>query len=159
MKILHGFILLLILAGCAVQAPLDLADIPDSTDTLLRKEFENWKGTPHCMGGCTPKCTDCSCFVKQIYARVFNLKTLPRTVRHMAEMQQGTLIYSRAQLYPGDLVIFEQPRPWYKYHVGIYLSNGEFMHASKSKGVQISRIDDPYHWKKYFRKARRLLNH
>jgi cell wall-associated NlpC family hydrolase len=60
-------------------------------------------------------------------------------------------------LQPGDLIIFKQPPPWYKYHVGIYLGGNEFMHASKSKGVMISRIDDPYHRAKYYSKARRLL--
>ena len=127
-------------------------------ERMLRDAYNDWKGTPHLMGGCDKSGVDCSCFVRKIYEDVFHydIKTLPRTVKGLSIMKKGREV-KKNDLQPGDLVIFEQPPPWYKYHVGIYLGGNEFMHASKSKGVMISRMDDPYHWAKYFSKARRLL--
>ena len=127
-------------------------------ERILRDAYEDWNGTPHLMGGCSKRGVDCSCFVRKIYEDVFyyDLKALPRTVKGLSTMKKGRHI-NKNDLQPGDLVIFEQPPNWYKYHVGIYLGGNEFMHASKSKGVIISRMDDPYHWGKYYSKARRLL--
>lgn len=127
-------------------------------EKILRDAYDDWNGTPHLMGGCSKRGVDCSCFVRKIYEDVFNydIKTLPRTVKGLSSMKKGRHI-NKNDLQPGDLVLFEQPPPWYKYHVGIYLGGNEFMHASKSKGVMISRMDDPYHWGKYYSKARRLL--
>ena len=125
---------------------------------MLRDAYDDWKGTPHRMGGCSKKGVDCSCFVRKMYEDLFHydVKTLPRTVKGLATMKKGKRI-SKNDLQPGDLVIFKQPPPWYKYHVGIYLGDNEFIHASKRKGVIISRMDDPYHWGKYYSKTRRLL--
>jgi probable lipoprotein NlpC len=130
----------------------------DIIERMLRDAYDDWKGTPHLMGGCDKRGVDCSCFVRKIYEDVFhyNIKTLPRTVKGLSIMKKGRAVKIN-DLQPGDLVIFKQPPPWYKYHVGIYLGGNEFIHASKSKGVMISRMDDPYHWAKYFSKARRLL--
>jgi cell wall-associated NlpC family hydrolase len=127
-------------------------------ERMLRDAYDDWKGTPHLMGGCDKRGVDCSCFVRKIYEDVFHydIKMLPRTVKGLSIMKKGRQV-KKNDLQPGDLVIFKQPPPWYKYHVGIYLGENEFMHASKNKGVIISRMDDPYHWAKYFFKARRLL--
>ena len=127
-------------------------------ERILREAYNDWKGTPHLMGGCSKRGVDCSCFVRKIYEDVFHydIKTLPRTVKGLSTMKKGRHI-NKNDLQPGDLVIFEQPPPWYKYHVGIYLGGNEFMHASKSKGVMISRINDTSHWGKYYFNARRIL--
>jgi cell wall-associated NlpC family hydrolase len=127
-------------------------------ERMLRVAYDDWKGTPHRMGGCDKSGVDCSCFVRRIYEDVFHydIQTLPRTVKGLSIMKKGRAV-KKNDLQPGDLVIFKQPPPWYKYHVGIYLGGNEFMHASKSNGVIISRMDDPYHWAKYYYKARRLL--
>ena len=109
-----------------------------------------WKGTRHQLGGTGSKGIDCSGFVKAVYKDVFNIN-LPRTTK--AQVRQGKPV-SFNELQPGDLVFFTPPN--YSRHVGIFLSRLQFVHASKTKGVTISNIDD-YYWGKYYWTARRIL--
>jgi cell wall-associated NlpC family hydrolase len=76
---------------------------------------------------------------------------LPRTTKAQATLGRQV---KKADLQAGDLVFFKPPS--YPRHVGIYLRNSEFVHASKTKGVTVSKMD-PYYWDKYFWTARRLL--
>jgi cell wall-associated NlpC family hydrolase len=122
---------------------------PYRTENHLRKEYRLWRGTRHKMGGTDQLGVDCSGFVRAVYRNVFGIE-LPRTTK--GQLRQGTPV-SRADLQAGDLVFFRPPH--YPRHVGIYLSNNEFIHASKTNGVTISRID-PYYWEKYYWKARRI---
>jgi cell wall-associated NlpC family hydrolase len=101
------------------------------------------------MGGTDQRGVDCSGFVKAVYKNVFRVD-LPRTTK--GQLRQGTSV-RRYELQAGDLVFFKPPN--YPRHVGIYLSNNEFVHASKTKGVTISRID-PHYWGRYYWKARRV---
>ncbi len=116
----------------------------------LREEYGRWKGTRHRLGGTGSRGIDCSGFVKAVYANVFNIH-LPRTTQ--TQVKQGRSIHSK-ELRAGDLVFFKPPT--YPRHVGIFLSQSEFVHASKNKGVTISKID-AYYWGKYFWTARRIL--
>lgn len=117
----------------------------------LRQEYEKWKGIRHQLGGDGGRGIDCSGFVKVVYKDAFNVE-LPRTTR--AQVNQGRPIPFK-KLQPGDLVFFQPPT--YSRHVGIYLGGSEFVHASKSKGVTLSRIDETY-WRKYYWTARRILS-
>lgn len=116
----------------------------------LRQEFKKWKGIRHQLGGNGGRGIDCSGFVKVVYKDVFKIE-LPRTTR--AQVNQGRAIPIEA-LQAGDLVFFQPPG--YPRHVGIYLSGSEFVHASKSKGVTLSRIDETY-WERYYWTARRII--
>ena len=122
----------------------------DNIEKRLREEYRRWQGTRHRLGGTNNRGIDCSGFVKAVYKDVFNVD-LPRTTK--AQVKQGRSIPFK-QLRPGDLVFFQPPT--YPRHVGIYLSGLEFVHASKSKGVILSKIDQTY-WGKYFWTARRIL--
>jgi cell wall-associated NlpC family hydrolase len=113
-------------------------------------EYHHWKGTHHKMGGTGSKGIDCSGFVKAIYRDAFNID-LPRTTKE--QVKQGKPLTFK-ELQPGDLVFFKPPT--YARHVGIFLSRSEFVHASKDKGVTVSKIDAHY-WKKYYWTARRIL--
>jgi len=117
---------------------------------LLEAEYQRWQGTRHRLGGSSRSGVDCSGFVKAVYKNSFEME-LPRTTKAQATLGRPV---KKSELQPGDLVFFKPPS--YPRHVGIYLSKAEFIHASKSKGVTISRID-PYYWGKYFWTARRLL--
>jgi cell wall-associated NlpC family hydrolase len=113
-------------------------------------EYQRWKGTRHKMGGNGSRGIDCSGFVKAIYRNAFNID-LPRTTKD--QVKQGKPVAFR-ELQPGDLVFFKPPT--YARHVGVFLSQSEFVHASKTKGVTVSRIDARY-WGKYYWTARRIL--
>ncbi len=122
----------------------------DEIEKRILKEYRQWRGTRHRMGGTGSKGFDCSGFVKAVYRDVFNID-LPRTTREQVKLGKPVTF---KELQPGDLVFFKPPG--YPRHVGIFLSQSEFVHASKTKGVTMSRIDAHY-WGKYYWTARRIL--
>lgn len=117
---------------------------------LLRQEYSNWQGTPYRLGGNSKRGIDCSALVQNIYRDSFNI-ALPRTTDIQAK--QGYLVY-RNQLQIGDLVFFKTS--WTTRHVGIYIGNGEFIHASTSNGVITSSLNNVY-WKTRYWQAKRIL--
>jgi lipoprotein Spr len=110
----------------------------------------DWIGTPYRFGGSSRRGIDCSAFTKQLYSDVFNL-TIRRSSRDIFSMVNPV---SKDDLKEGDLVFFKIHSRSIS-HVGIYLGNNRFAHAS-SKGVAISSLDDAY-YSRYFYKVGRLL--
>lgn len=119
-------------------------------ESQLRSAADEWEGVPQKWGGTTKQGVDCSGLVQSVYQSRFAL-SLPRTTDQ--QVRTGTRV-SRSSLRPGDLVFFRHSRK--NYHVGIYLSDGEFLHTSTSQGVTVSPLDRPY-WKKRWWQGRRLL--
>ena len=117
----------------------------------LRLEVRKWKGTPHQMGGTTRQGIDCSGFVQRLYRDIFG-QQVPRSTE--LQVKSGQLI-GIDQLRTGDLVFFRNA--YKKRHVGIYLGQAEFAHASSSRGVTISSLQDHY-WRQSYWTARRYLN-
>ncbi len=122
----------------------------DNIERRILDQYQRWKGMRHQLGGTGSRGIDCSGFVKAVYRDAFNIN-LPRTTKE--QVHQGKSV-ARHELKPGDLVFFKPPG--YPRHVGIYLSQSKFVHASKSKGVTISKIDK-YFWGNYFWTARRII--
>jgi lipoprotein Spr len=112
-------------------------------DCALLPYIDEWYGTRYRMGGTTKKGIDCSAFVQTIYMSAFAV-ALPRTAR---EQYKTSRIISATQLKEGDLVFFNTTGG--VSHVGIYLQNNKFVHASSSNGVVISDLFDPYYLKRY----------
>lgn len=106
--------------------------------------IDQWLGTPYLIGGTTHMGIDCSAFSQGLYRDVNGL-SIPRT-----SIQQGELIYkkSKSSLEEGDLVFFGSGHNHID-HVGIYLGNGKFVHASTSKGVTISDLNQNWYQKNY----------
>lgn len=108
-------------------------------------------GTPYVFGGNSLYYgIDCSAYTQQVFAQVGI--NLPRTADYQFEV--GTPI-SRAELIPGDMVFFTT----YTYgasHCGIYIGDGNFIHASSSYGVTISSLSHPYYNSRYIG-ARRMI--
>lgn len=97
---------------------------------------KQYMGTPYVWGGTSPSGFDCSGFLHYVFLQ--NGVTIPRTVATIYE--KGTHVESPSR---GDLVFFETYKEG-PSHAGIYLGNGQFIHASSSKGVTISSMDNPY---------------
>lgn len=138
----------------AVAEPAAAADSavqhPPTLEQRLRLEVQKWVGTPHKLGGTDHSGVDCSGFVQRIYRDLFGLK-LPRTT---ADQVKCGIKIQAEPLETGDLVFF-LPSGNVR-HVGIYLGGGEFAHASKTSGVMVSSMDDPY-WRHTYWTSRRVL--
>jgi lipoprotein Spr len=110
----------------------------------------DWIGTPYRFGGSSRHGIDCSAFTKELYSQVFNLD-IQRSSRDIFSMVSPV---RRDDLQEGDLVFFKIHSRRIS-HVGIYLGNNRFAHAS-SRGVAISSLDDAY-YRRYFYRGGRML--
>jgi lipoprotein Spr len=108
----------------------------------LYQTIDDWYGTRYKLGGNSKDGIDCSAFVQTIFVSVFGV-TLPRTAR---EQYKATRRISRTELQEGDLLFFNTTGG--VSHVGIYLQNNKFVHASVS-GVTISDMFEPYYVKHF----------
>jgi cell wall-associated NlpC family hydrolase len=115
---------------------------------LLKHHYEKWRGTPYVDGGMSPTGIDCSGYTVLAYRDLFGVD-LPRTALEQAG--SGREI-PRQGLRSGDLVFFNTGRN--KKHVGIYLYDDQFVHASLSRGVTLSSLDDPYWQERYWHSRR-----
>lgn len=134
-----------------VQA--DEAWTPEQVKARIRAAAAEWSGTPHEWGGSSLDGVDCSGLVQSVYKSQFNV-SVPRTTEDQATTGQTV---SRSTLQPGDLVFFRITKTSKNRHVGIYISENEFLHASSSSGVRVSSLDTSY-WTDRWWKARRVLN-
>nr|WP_295708556.1 NlpC/P60 family protein [uncultured Halomonas sp.] len=123
---------------------------PTAVREALLVQHQRWAGTPYQIGGTSERGIDCSALVRNVYRDTFNLE-LPRSTS--GQIHEGRPI-DRQELQAGDLVFFSPPGRY--NHVGIYVGNGYFLHASTSKGVIISSLDNSY-WRRYYWQARRAL--
>ncbi|OGP63167.1 MAG: hypothetical protein A2V65_06690 [Deltaproteobacteria bacterium RBG_13_49_15] len=112
--------------------------------------FKNWKGTAYRLGGMSKRGIDCSAFVHVTYKEKVRIH-LPRTTLDLA--RSGMRI-SRQNLTIGDLILFKTG--FFSRHVGIYIENGRFIHASKTDGVTLSNLNEEY-WSGHYWMARRII--
>lgn len=130
------------------QATQDVAAVKSDTRTQFQKLYQSWSGVPYRLGGTSKRGIDCSALMQVSMERLFDMN-LPRTTA--LQVKQGRYI-NRNNAKFGDLIFFRTGRN--TRHVGLYLGNKEFMHASSSRGVMISRTDNPY-WASKFWQYRR----
>ena len=117
-------------------------EVEQIRNVSLYNAVDEWMGTRYRLGGTTKDGIDCSAFVQILYVSQFGID-LPRTAR---EQYDATQRISRTDLKEGDLVFFNTQGG--VSHVGIYLQNNKFVHAS-SGGVSISDLFEPY-WERRF---------
>lgn len=125
--------------------------ISATSNTKMYQFIYDWLGTPYRLGGDTKKGIDCSGFAYQLYDKTFNT-IIGSNSRNIFSMVNPI---SKVELKEGDLVFFKIKSSSIS-HVGVYIGDNKFAHASSSKGVMISNLDEPY-WKRYFYKGGRLL--
>lgn len=126
--------------------------VPSSqlANSRLYEFIDDWYGTKYQYGGLTKSGVDCSGFCNVLYNNVYK-KELPRSTKDIAKVINKV---PQEKLKEGDLVFFNISGK-NNSHVGLYLINDYFVHASTSKGVIISNLANPY-YKKAFNKGGRI---
>ncbi|GCD77262.1 hypothetical protein JCM31826_07440 [Thermaurantimonas aggregans] len=105
-----------------------------------------WEGTPHRIGGMSREGIDCSGFTVLMYKELFDHKF---TSRRSADLFTEVDPVPRKDLKPGDLVFFKIYGRRID-HVGVYIGDGVFAHASVRKGVIFSRLTEPYYDQRFY---------
>ena len=124
------------------------------TNTLLLSQMEKWYGTQYCFGGSTDSCIDCSSFTQVLLRDVYNVK-IPRNAQQQFDACTKIEVEN---LKEGDLVFFNTvSASMIITHVGVFVCNNKFVHASTSKGVTISDLSEKY-FAKALRGAGRFIN-
>jgi cell wall-associated NlpC family hydrolase len=118
-------------------------DVESVTNLILITEVEKWIGTRYRYGGATSKGIDCSSYTGTLVHNVYGI-VLSRTAR---DQYANCIKLDREEMQQGDLVFFNTRGGI--SHVGLYLGNGYFTHASTSSGVMISNLNEKY-WSRKF---------
>jgi murein DD-endopeptidase / murein LD-carboxypeptidase len=122
-----------------------------AADTQLDKVVNSALGTAYKTGGTTTNGFDCSGFTRYVYAKLGI--TLPH--QSGSQFKMGTAV-EKSELIPGDLVFFNTTGQGVS-HVGVYVGDGKFAHASSSRGVTISKLSDSYYVSRYVG-AKRIMS-
>lgn len=109
----------------------------------LLQQIDHWWGTRYCLGGSDENCIDCSAFTQTLLRNVYGIN-VPRTADEQYNFSKHI---NDTALQQSDLVFFKSGRSI--THVGLYVGNNKFVHASVSSGVMISDLSDDYWSKKY----------
>lgn len=106
----------------------------------------DWLGTRYHFGGTSESGIDCSAFTRMLYATTASIE-LPRTAAMQSTVGQPIRDISKLQF--GDLVFFHTRRHARVSHVGVYLGDNLFAHASSRYGVTISSLESTYYGKRF----------
>lgn len=118
-------------------------------DLKLYQEAAKWLGVPYRYGGNNFAGVDCSGLVCNMYKNVYRI-SLERTADGM--YRKNCRKISRAKLRPGDLVFFNTAKKRKSVsHVGIFLKNNVFIHATTASGVRLSTLDDRYYKQRWIK--------
>lgn len=130
------------------------ANIQEDTSLDMNKAlmdfYKEWKNVKYRLGGNSKKGIDCSAFTQRIYKEKFDVK-IPRTTR--TQVKVGKKI-KKSELELGDLIFFKTGKT--DRHVGIYMGDGTFMHAS-IKGVKFTKLNKPFYKRTYWT-SRRIID-
>ncbi len=119
-------------------------DIEENDNHQLYLEAAQWIGVPYKMAGTTKSGVDCSGLTCSLYAKIYDCR-LSRSSKEQYSRDCVRTV-SRKQLQPGDLVFFSSSGLSVEEidHVGLYLKEGWFIHASSSRGVVVDNLATPY---------------
>ncbi|WP_410772402.1 C40 family peptidase [Fontibacillus sp. BL9] len=121
-------------------------------DTTLNSVVKSVYGTPYKYGGVTTNGFDCSGFTRYVFKKMgIDLARVSG-----AQYKQGTAV-AKSQLKAGDLVFFNTLGKGKVSHVGIYLGDDKFAHASSSKGIRTDKLSNSYYKTRYVG-AKRILS-
>lgn len=180
MKSIRNYLIFLILTGwltaCSPHKKITTAtgktasESPDVSNTAIQSKYsallnvdkdaiqqlnlyrliDEWYGTAYKYGGCDKNGIDCSNFVGVVYQEIYKKKIQGSS----ASVYNQCNPVVKDQLREGDLVFFKIDHQTIS-HVGVYLQNNKFIHATTQKGVMINDLNEPY-YSSYFYKGGRL---
>jgi lipoprotein Spr len=129
-------------------------DTHDASPDEIINTARQYLGVPHCMGGTTMKCMDCSGLLVTVFAD--HGIELPHSSEEQA--RYGRVISKMEDLRKGDMVFFIRSYRTSHFitHSGIFLGDNKFIHTSSSNGVTITSLDDPW-WNERFLFATRVF--
>jgi lipoprotein Spr len=134
---------------CYAYSNLFGYDIDTIENPTLYNQIGEWLGTHYCFSGESKKGIDCSGFVSVLYKNVFQIElegSAAAIYKHVKALKKD-------ELHEGDLVFFKI-RKRRVSHVGIYLGQNKFAHASVKSGVIVSDLDEAYYHKYFYRGGR-----
>jgi len=118
----------------------------DTAKEKVLMEIIKYLDTPYKYGGNSRDGIDCSAFTQTIYKNTLSFN-LERSAR--LQYKQGIEISDKENLKFGDLIFFNTRRNVRPGHVGIFIGENLFAHASSKKGVTISSLDHSYYQKRF----------
>ena len=130
---------------------MDIA-VEEINNIPLLQKIDDWWGTPYVLGGSSRRGVDCSYFTLDVMNAIYNTN-LKRTA---AEQYTQSEKIDWSDLKEGDLIFFKTDGSRSISHVGIYMTNKKFAHASTRQGVTISDLSEPY-WQKRLYSLGRVL--
>lgn len=115
---------------------------------------KEYLGVPHCMGGISTRCIDCSGLVMVVFEE-FGIQ-LPHNAQEQSK--HGIIIKEKKDLRKGDLLFFHGSYKTSRFitHSAIYMGDNKFIHTSSGNGVSITHLTDPW-WKDKYVFGTRLL--
>jgi cell wall-associated NlpC family hydrolase len=126
----------------------DIGDVPSISDVVM-SQYDDWRGVRYRPGGSDYRGVDCSGLVQAIFRDAFEMD-LPRTSIEQSKMGEAV---AREEIQPGDLLYFVDRG---RKHVGVAVNENQFVHASRKKGVILSKFDK--YWTPRLLRIRRLLD-
>lgn len=132
--------------------PSSISETNMNIDGVMLKIIE-YLNTPYLWGGTSKDGIDCSAFVQTVMYQVLNIM-LPRTSYEQSNVGQDV---SKEDLMFGDLLFFDTMRKRKVTHVGIYLSDGYFVHSGSKTGVAVASLNSNF-YTKTFLKAKRVIS-
>lgn len=126
----------------------EIESVPSIGDIVMA-QYEDWRGVRYRSGGTDYRGVDCSGLVQAVFKDAFEMD-LPRTSAEQAKLGEPV---PRDEIQPGDLLYFIDRG---RKHVGVAVNENEFLHASRKKGVVLSKFDG--YWTPRLKRVRRILD-
>ncbi len=123
-------------------------------DKALIKCLAGWLGTPYKYAGESKQGTDCSGMVFSVYKEVYGVDLYRSSYDQMKNVKE----INKKDLSAGDLVFFITSGNAVS-HVGIYIGDHKFIHASTKRGVVINSLEEDYYIKHFFVCGKVIMKH
>jgi hypothetical protein len=125
-------------------------DIDTFCNRTLITTVADWLGTPYRHAGYSKAGIDCSGFVSKMYKEIFNIDLTHSSSAMIYQMKERV---KKSELKEGDILFFRIHGKRIS-HVGMYLGNNKFVHASSYRGIVVDDLRTPYYMKAYYTAGR-----